>query len=97
MASKKKYYKTLGIPFDASDEDIRAAYHKLALKYHPDRNPDPGAEEKFKEVREAYAVLSGKEKPPRPAPTVTQRYNWADEVAKTWTKLQQEKHNNMYR
>ncbi|MFQ5585590.1 MAG: DnaJ C-terminal domain-containing protein [Thermodesulfobacteriota bacterium] len=62
MASKD-YYSILGITKDASEEQIKTAYRKLALKYHPDRNPDDKkAEEKFKEISEAYAVLSDKEK-----------------------------------
>ncbi len=62
MASKD-YYKTLGVPRDASDEAIRTAYRNLARKHHPDVNPgDQQAEERFKEIAEAYAVLgdSGK-------------------------------------
>ncbi|KAF5294859.1 hypothetical protein FQA39_LY00343 [Lamprigera yunnana] len=58
----KDYYKTLGINNDASDDDIKKAYRKLALKYHPDKNKSPDAEEKFKEVAEAYEVLSDKKK-----------------------------------
>ncbi len=55
----KDYYKTLGVERKASEEDIKKAYRKLALKYHPDRNPgDKKAEEKFKEINEAYQVLS---------------------------------------
>lgn len=61
-AMGKDYYKTLGIPRGSSDEDIKKAYRKLALKYHPDKNKSPGAEEKFKEVAEAYEVLSDKKK-----------------------------------
>ena len=53
----KDYYKILGVPRDASDDDIKKAYRKLALKYHPDKNKDPGSEEKFKELAEAYDVL----------------------------------------
>ncbi len=54
----KDYYKILGISPDATEKDIKRAYRKLALRYHPDRNPgDPLAEERFKEVSEAYAVL----------------------------------------
>lgn len=58
----KDYYKILGLTKGASDEDIKKAYRKLALKYHPDKNKAPGAEEKFKEVAEAYEVLSDKKK-----------------------------------
>jgi DnaJ-class molecular chaperone len=55
----KDYYKTLGVERNASEEDIRKAYRKLAMKYHPDRNPnDKEAEERFKEINEAYQVLS---------------------------------------
>jgi len=61
--SRKDYYKILGVNKDASQEEIRKAYKKLALKYHPDRNPgDKKAEEKFKEAAEAYEVLGNKEK-----------------------------------
>lgn len=58
----KDYYKILDIPKNATDEDIKKAYRKLALKYHPDKNKSPGAEERFKEVAEAYEVLSDKKK-----------------------------------
>lgn len=57
------YYKALGVDKNASDEDVKKAYRKLALKYHPDKNPgDKKAEENFKKISEAYAVLSNKEK-----------------------------------
>src|SRR5581483_8794273 len=57
--AKRDYYEILGVNRDASDEEIKKAYRKLAMKYHPDRNPDkPKAEEQFKEVKEAYQILS---------------------------------------
>ncbi|MDY0129488.1 MAG: molecular chaperone DnaJ [Methanosarcina vacuolata] len=62
MATTRDYYDILGLSKDASPEDIKKTYRKLALKYHPDRNKEPGAEEKFKEISEAYAVLSDDEK-----------------------------------
>lgn len=58
----KDYYKILGIAKGASDDDIKKAYRKLALKYHPDKNKAAGAEEKFKEIAEAYEVLSDQKK-----------------------------------
>ncbi|KAG8035784.1 hypothetical protein G9C98_001440 [Cotesia typhae] len=58
----KDYYKTLGIAKGANDDEIKKAYRKLALKYHPDKNKAPGAEEKFKEIAEAYEVLSDTKK-----------------------------------
>jgi len=63
MADKRDYYEVLGVQKGASTDDIKKAYRKLALKYHPDRNPDnKEAEEKFKEAAEAYEVLSDDDK-----------------------------------
>lgn len=63
MADKRDYYEVLGLQKGASAEDIKRAYRKAAMKYHPDRNPgDKEAEEKFKEVGEAYEVLSDDDK-----------------------------------
>jgi len=62
MAPKRDYYEVLGVGREASQEDIKKAFRQLAFKYHPDRNKEPGAEEKFKEISEAYAILSDPEK-----------------------------------
>jgi molecular chaperone DnaJ len=62
MSNKRDYYEVLGVPKNASKDDIKNMYRKLALQYHPDRNKSKGAEEKFKEISEAYAVLSDDEK-----------------------------------
>ncbi|XP_055703100.1 dnaJ protein homolog 1 [Phlebotomus papatasi] len=58
----KDFYRILGISKGASDDEIKKAYRKLALKYHPDKNKSPAAEERFKEIAEAYEVLSDKKK-----------------------------------
>ncbi len=63
MAGKRDYYEVLGVSKNASDDEIKKAYRKLAIKYHPDKNPgDKEAEAKFKEINEAHDVLSDKQK-----------------------------------
>ena len=61
-SNKRDYYEILGIQRSANKEEIKNSYRRLALQYHPDRNKSPGAEERFKEISEAYAVLSDDEK-----------------------------------
>ena len=62
MSEKRDYYEVLGISKDASEQEIKKAYRSLAKKYHPDMNKSPDAEEKFKEINEAYEVLSDPDK-----------------------------------
>lgn len=62
MATKRDYYEILGVDRSASDEDVKRAFRKLAFQYHPDRNKDKDAEQKFKELNQAYQVLSDPDK-----------------------------------
>jgi molecular chaperone DnaJ len=82
MTSKRDYYEVLGVPKDAPKQEIKQAYRKLALKYHPDRNKSLDAEEKFKEISEAYAVLSDNEKRTQydqfGHAGINGKYNWED-------------------
>lgn len=61
-AAKQDYYELLGVGRDASDREIKKAFRKLALKYHPDKNKEKGAEEQFRKIAEAYDILSDEEK-----------------------------------
>lgn len=62
LAKSADYYKILGVSKSASASDIKKAYRKLSLKYHPDKNPSPDASEKFAEIATAYDVLSDPDK-----------------------------------
>ncbi|MFP3950926.1 MAG: molecular chaperone DnaJ [Candidatus Bathyarchaeia archaeon] len=62
MSGEKDYYDVLGVDRNASQDEIKKAFRKLAFKYHPDRNKSPDAEERFKEISEAYAILSDPDK-----------------------------------
>ena len=62
MASKRDYYEVLGVGRDASEDEIKKAYRRMARQYHPDVSTVDGAEERFKEVNEAYQILSDQDK-----------------------------------
>lgn len=112
MIDAKDYHKVLGVRKGASLDEIKEAFRRLALIYHPDRNKDAGAEERFKEINEAYAVLSGKERP-QPEPSASARaYErasgnaraadseldaWSFRVSMVWKGIDEQRHNNMYR
>lgn len=82
MTNKRDYYEVLGVPKDSSKQEMKRAYRKLAMEYHPDRNKSPDAEEKFKEISEAYAVLSDDEKRRQydqfGHAGINGKYNWED-------------------
>ena len=61
-SDKRDYYEVLGVDKSAGEKELKNAFRSLARKYHPDRSTEPDAEEKFKEIQEAYAVLSDQEK-----------------------------------
>lgn len=82
MNNKRDYYEVLNVPKNATKEEIKKAYRRLALKHHPDRNKSPEAGEKFKEISEAYAILSDDEKRTRydqfGHEGISSRYTWDD-------------------
>ena len=100
----KDYHAVLGVSDQADEKEIKKAYRRLALLYHPDRNREAGAVERFKEINEAYAVLSGKEQP-RPEPAIPRsRYTrsggvetWQQHVFRVWQDIAERKNDNMYR
>lgn len=112
VIASKDYYSILGLRKGASRKEIQEAYRRLALIFHPDRNKEGNAEERFKEISEAYAVLSGKEKAPaqygaqnpkqgtgnRQGPDAGAGIDeaWAMDVLRRWQQMERE-HNNMYR
>ncbi|HSB46715.1 MAG TPA: DnaJ domain-containing protein [Candidatus Bilamarchaeum sp.] len=93
MICAKNYHKVLGVEKGASKDEIKKAYRKLALIYHPDRNGSPKAEEMFKEINEAYRVLMGMERPREEHVP----HDWSQEVAGIWESIFKDKNNNMYR
>ena len=104
MIKAKDYHKVLGVSKKASKDEIQKAYRRLAMQYHPDRNREPKAEERFKEINEAYAILSGKERPivetssrPDGSPRMGAYDEWAESVVKRWGEMLNDKQNNMYR
>ena len=78
MAEKRDYYEVLGVQKNANADEIKKAYRKAAIKYHPDKNPgDKEAEEKFKEAAEAYDVPPKPPAPPPAAPLIPAWPNWS--------------------
>ena len=77
MNNKRKYTDALGVAPSASEPEIKAAYRKMARKYHPDKNRDPGAAEQFRKIQEAYEVITGKTEEAALDPVVVPRRNGA--------------------
>jgi DnaJ-class molecular chaperone len=96
VITAKDYHRILGVKKNASREEIKKAYRRLALLYHPDRNKDARAEERFKEINEAYAILSGKERAPIQFDAALSE-TWEASVIRRWNEIMEEKCNNMYR
>lgn len=98
MIGAKDYYKVLGVSKKASKEEIKKAYRRLALIYHPDRNRSPDAEERFKEINEAYSVLSGKQRAPitMERTSADEERAWAASVIRRWGEMVQDERNSMY-
>ena len=96
---KKDYHEILGVRKDASRDEIKKAYRKLALLYHPDRNNAPDAEEKFKEINEAYSVLSGKQKETKleNSREETWEESWPVSVFRIWQNIKKQRKNSSYR
>lgn len=103
---RRKYHAILGVRWDAGPDEIKRAYRQLALRYHPDRNSEAGAEARFKEINEAYAVLSGKERmPPSTAVSEPGTRNpqpvdvdaWESSVIKIWQEILGKEENSSYR
>lgn len=93
----------MGVSEGASQDEIKKAFRKLALRYHPDHNKSPGAEAKFKEINEAYAVLTGKEQPKpviireQPGYGRNMMETWEQRVFKIWNEITNRKRDNSYR
>ncbi len=95
VVAAKDYHKVLGVPRGAKKDEIRKAYRRLALLFHPDRNRDDGAEERFKEINEAYRVLTGLDKPPAGEMAASER--WEESVIRIWAQILAREKDNMYR
>lgn len=97
----KNYYEILGVKKDASDDEIKKAYRKLALKYHPDKNPNnKTAEEKFKEISSAYEILSDKDKRRKydngEEDSILNHSNWHDQILKHMQNLHRQQAKSFY-
>ncbi|MBI5046301.1 J domain-containing protein [Candidatus Micrarchaeota archaeon] len=94
----KKYCDVLGVSESATPEEIKKAYRKLALLYHPDRNKEKEAEQKFLEITQAYNILTGKERAPLPKSEYTLAERWDVTVMRIWQRMQNgNERNSSYR
>lgn len=101
----KDYHGILGVSKYADEKEIRKAYRRLALLFHPDRNKSREAGERFREINEAYAVLTGKEKAPETAGRgnawdgagMRAMETWEQRVARVWEEISLRRHDSAYR
>jgi hypothetical protein len=97
VVAAKDYHRILGVHKGAPKDEIKRAYRRLALMYHPDRNRAPDAAERFREINEAYRVLSGMERPPAEPGPAEREAAWAASVINRWSEMASRKRDNMYR
>ncbi|MBU0591630.1 DnaJ domain-containing protein [Candidatus Micrarchaeota archaeon] len=86
---RKKYRRILGVSKDANVQEIKKAYRKLAMQYHPDKNSNPSASEKFKEINEAYMILTNPESA-KQMQMNSRPKTWEGHVMDIWSKMEDE-------
>ena len=94
--NKEDCYRILGLKEGASEEEIKDAFRKLVMLYHPDKNKDPQAVEKFRLIAKAYSVLMGKESIMDAGKEAVPEYDWGSDVMRIWKEIDENEESNMY-